>query len=117
MRRASRNATKTTRSYALSRALYDLREPDKRQTFVTDANAYSQQYLMTDEERQLLLTHNWRGLAEHGISIYLLTKLSATLKVDFLEMEAAMRGWTRQEFQQFLEKQAKRNRRYIRLLD
>jgi protocatechuate 4,5-dioxygenase alpha subunit len=117
MSKADRNGRKPAGNYQLSRSLYDLREPDKRKAFLADANGYSRQYSMTEEERQLLVTHDWRGLAEAGISIYLLTKLAATLKVDFLEMEAAMRGLSKQEFQQFLDKQAERNRRYAQLLD
>jgi protocatechuate 4,5-dioxygenase alpha subunit len=116
MTKTNRNK-KRTGSYQLSRALYDLRDPDKREAFLADADGYSHQYSMTEEERQLLVRHDWCGLAEAGISIYLLTKLAATLKVDFLEMEGAMRGLSKQEFQQFLDKQAERNRRYAQLLD
>ena len=51
------------------------------------------------------------------MSIYLLTKLAATLKVDFVEMEGAMRGMNKEEFVSFLKQQAERNKRYALLLD
>jgi len=56
-------------------------------------------------------------LAEAGVSIYLLTKLAAALKVDFVEMEAAMRDMNKQEFVRFLGEQAERNKRYAMLLE
>jgi len=104
-------------SYDLSRALYDLREPQKREAFLVDQEAYARSYSLNGQERELLLKHDWRGLAEAGVSIYLLTKLAAALRVDFVEMEAAMRGMNKQEFVRFLGEQAERNKRYAMLLE
>jgi protocatechuate 4,5-dioxygenase, alpha chain len=117
MSKHNRNGRPAESSYDLSRALYDLREQGNREAFLADPEAYSRRYRLTDREREMLLKQEWRGLAEAGVSIYLLTKLAATLKVDFFEMEAAMRGMTKDEFLQFLSKQAERNRRYALLFD
>ena len=114
---AKKSNAKAGSSYDLSRALYDLREPQKRAAFLADQEAYARSYALTSEEREMLLRHNWRALAEAGVSIYLLTKLAATLKVDFLEMEGAMRGMNKEEFVSFLKQQAERNKRYALLLD
>jgi gallate dioxygenase len=104
-------------SYDLSRALYDLREPEKRKAFLDDEQSYARSYSLAEKERDLLLKHDWRGLAEAGVSIYLLTKLAAALHVDFVEMEGAMRGMNKQEFARFLGEQAERNKRYAMLLE
>jgi gallate dioxygenase len=114
---AKRSNAKARSSYDLSRALYDLREPEKRAAFLADPEAYARRYALTGDERAMLLRHDWRALAEAGVSIYLLTKLAATLKVDFVEMEGAMRGMNKKEFVSFLKQQAERNRRYALLLD
>lgn len=103
--------------YELSRALYDLRELQRRDAFVADTAAYARDYAITEKERELLVKHDARGLAEMGVSIYLLTKMAGALKIDFLEMEASIRGTTRQEFADFLVKQAQRNQRYNLKLD
>jgi aromatic-ring opening dioxygenase LigAB LigA subunit len=103
--------------YELSRALYDLREPQKRDAFVSDTAGYAKHYAITEKECELLLKHDARGLTEMGVSIYLLTKMAGALKVDFLEMEASIRGTTKQEFVAFLSKQAERNQRYNLKLD
>lgn len=103
--------------YDLSCALYDLREPPKREAFLADQKAYARTYSLNEKERELLLKRDWRGLADAGVSIYLLTKLAAALKVDFVEMEGAMRGMNKQEFARFLGEQAERNKRYAMLLE
>lgn len=105
-----------TSSYDLSRALYDLREPRKRAAFLADQEAYARSYSLNADEREMLLQHDWRALAEAGVSIYLLTKLAAALKVDFVEMEAAIRGMNKEEFTTFLKQQAERNKRHALLL-
>lgn len=105
-----------TGSYDLSRALYDLREPRKRAVFLADQEAYARSYSLHADEREMLLKHDWRGLAEAGVSIYLLTKLAAALKIDFVEMEAAMRGMNKEDFTTFLKQQAERNKRHALLL-
>lgn len=117
MTKPSRNGNRPKVSYDLSRALYDLREPANRDAFLADPAAYSRRYALSESDRELLLRRDWRGLAEAAVSIYLLTKLAATLQVDFVEMEGAMRGMSKQQFLEFLGKQAERNKRYAMLFD
>jgi protocatechuate 4,5-dioxygenase alpha chain len=104
-------------SYELSRAFYELREPRNRTKFLADQEAYARSYSLSPEERQMVVNHDWRALAEAGVSVYLLTKLAAALNVEFVEMEAAMRGMNKQQFTAFLKRQAERNRRYALLLE
>jgi protocatechuate 4,5-dioxygenase alpha subunit len=99
--------------YELSRACYELREPYKREQFRTNPAAYAAQYSLTETERELFLNCNWSGLAEAGVSIYVLTKLGAAAGVEFVELEAAMRGMNKEEFLKFLADQAEQNKRYI----
>ena len=61
----------------------------------------------------MLLNQDWRGLAEAGVSIYVLTKLGAASGVEFVELEAAMRGMNKEQFLQFLKDQAEENKRFI----
>jgi protocatechuate 4,5-dioxygenase, alpha chain len=114
---ANKSGAKVQSSYDLSRALYDLREPRKRAAFLADQEAYARSYSLSGEEFEMLLRHDWRALAEAGLSIYLLTKLAAALDVDFVEMEGAMRGMSKQDFVSFLKQQAERNKRYALLLN
>jgi aromatic-ring opening dioxygenase LigAB LigA subunit len=96
--------------YELSRACYDLRDEAKRQQFRSNPEAYAACYDLAAQERELLLKLDWRGLAEGGVSIYVLTKLGAASNVEFLELEGAMRSMSKQQFIDFLKQQAERNK-------
>ena len=98
--------------YELSRACYDLREESKRQQFRSAPEAYVACYKLTDVERQMMLKLDWRALAEAGVSIYVLTKLGAASNVEFLELEGAMRGMSKQQFVDFLKQQAQQNKSF-----
>ena len=98
--------------YELSRACYDLRDEVKRQQFRSSPEAYAACYGLSQREREMLLKLDWRALAETGVSIYVLTKLGAASNVEFLELEGAMRGMSKQQFVDFLKHQAEQNRAY-----
>src|SRR6185437_4443654 len=98
--------------YELSRACYDLREESKRQQFRSAPEAYAACYKLIDGETQMLLKQDWRALAEAGVSIYVLTTLGAASNVDFLELEGAMRGMSKQHFIEFLKSQAEQNKSF-----
>jgi protocatechuate 4,5-dioxygenase alpha subunit len=98
--------------YELSRACYDLREESKRQQFRSAPEGYAACYKLTDRERQMLLKLDWRALAEAGVSIYVLTKLGAASNIEFLELEGAMRGMSKQQFVDFLKQQAQHNKSF-----
>jgi protocatechuate 4,5-dioxygenase alpha subunit len=98
--------------YELSRACYDLRDEAARERFRSGPEAYAVGYQLTAREREMLLKLDWRALAEAGVSIYVLTKLGAASDVEFLELEGAMRGMSKQEFVDFLKRQAERNKAF-----
>lgn len=99
--------------YELSRACYELRDEAKREEFRSDPEAYAARYVLTDREREMLRNLDWRALAEAGVSIYVLTKLGATANVEFLELEGAMRGMSKQQFVNFLKQQSEQNKAFV----
>lgn len=98
--------------YELSRACYDLRDEARRQQFQSSPEGYANGYKLSVEEREMLLKRDWRRLAESGVSIYVLTKLGAASKIEFLELEGAMRGMSKQQFVDFLKQQAEQNKAF-----
>jgi protocatechuate 4,5-dioxygenase alpha subunit len=96
--------------YAISRLLYDLRNPANREALRTDPRAYYQRYAIDESGMRLLMECDWQGLVDAGVTVYLLTKLGAALGVSLLEMGAAMRGMSNEEVLRFIEEQNKRNR-------
>ncbi len=98
--------------YELSRACYELRDEVRRQQFRAGPKTYAASYDLTAREREMLLHLDWRAMAEAGVSIYVLTKLGAASNVEFLELEGAMRGMSKQEFVNFLKQQAEQNKAF-----
>jgi protocatechuate 4,5-dioxygenase alpha subunit len=102
--------TQHTNVYEISRLLYDLRNPANREAIRTDPQAYYRRYAIGEHELGLLINRDWQGLVDAGVTVYLLTKLGAALGVSLLEMGAAMRGMSNEEFRRFIGEQNKRNR-------
>jgi protocatechuate 4,5-dioxygenase alpha subunit len=96
--------------YEISRLLYDLRNPANREAVRADPLAYFARYAIGERGTHLLMNRDWQGLVDAGVTVYLLTKLGAALGVSLLEMGAAMRGMSNEEFRRFIEDQNKRNR-------
>ena len=96
--------------YEISRLLYDLRNPANREAVRADPQAYFRRYAIGERGMRLLMDRDWQGLVDAGVTVYLLTKLGAALGVSLLEMGAAMRGMSNEEFRRFIEEQNKRNR-------
>ena len=101
--------------YEMSRMLYDLRNPTNREAFRADHQAYYRRYAIGDSGMRLLMDRDWQGLVDAGVTVYLLTKLGAVLGVSLLEMGAAMRGMSINEFQRFIGEQNLRNRAFALL--
>jgi hypothetical protein len=97
--------------------LYSLRTPGNREAYRANPELYYRHYELSESEVQLLLRRDWQGLVDAGVSIYLLTKLAATLSVDLLDVGASMRGMPREDFLRSLKEQAEQNRQYAILLE
>jgi protocatechuate 4,5-dioxygenase alpha subunit len=96
--------------YEISRLLYHLRNPANREAVRADPQTYFRRYAIDERGLRLLMDRDWQGLVDAGVTVYLLTKLGAALGVSLLEMGAAMRGMSNEEFRRFIEEQNKRNR-------
>ena len=104
-------------TYEVSRMLYSLRAPENRDACRTNSELYYRRYDLSELEVQLLLRRDWQGLVDAGVSIYLLTKLTAVLSVDLLDVGASMRRVPREDFLRLLKEQAEQNRQYALLLE
>ena len=96
--------------YEICRLLYDLRNPANREAVRADPRHTTGVTRSASRGMRLLMDRDWQGLVDAGVTVYLLTKLGAALGVSLLEMGAAMRGMSNEEFRRFIEEQNKRNR-------
>ena len=99
-------------AYELNRLMYDLREPANREAIRADLDAYLGRYTLTGQEQDLVRKGDWSGLVDAGVSIYVLTKIGATLDVSLYEMGAQMRGMSIDDFWRFIGEQNDRNAAY-----
>lgn len=99
-------------AYALNLMMYDLREPENRQSAQFDLPGYVGRYDLSDAEKRVVLDSDWQGCIDAGASVYVLTKVGATLDVSLLHMGAQMRGQAYSEFLEFVQEQNQRVARF-----
>lgn len=99
-------------AYELNRLMYDLREPENREAFNASLDDYLSRYDVTEEEKDLVRSHDWQGLVDAGVSIYVLTKIGAVLGISLYAMGATMRGGDIDQFWSYVREQNERNASY-----
>ena len=81
-----------TRGIRLNKAAYSLKDEQQRQLFHEDEERWMDQFGLTDEEKELLRRRDWIGLWRHGMSIYVMVKLSGVTDTALPEIGKQMRG-------------------------
>jgi gallate dioxygenase len=90
---------RSVQAYRLNHFLHELVKPRFRQRFLADEAGVMREAGLTDTERELVHSRNWRGLIHHGAIFFMLEKLAAVVGVSNLHIYAAMRGESLEEFQ------------------
>ena len=80
-----------TRGLRLNKAGYSLKAAQQRELFARDEEAWMDQFGLTDEERALVRARDWIGLWRHGMSIYVMVKLSGVTDTPLPEIGKQMR--------------------------
>ena len=80
-----------TRGMRLNKAAYSLKDEQQRQLFHEDEERWMDQFGLTDEEKELLRRRDWIGLWRHGMSIYVMVKLSGVTGTALPEIGKQMR--------------------------
>ena len=80
-----------TRGIRLNKAAYSLKDQHQRQLFAEDEDRWMDQFGLTDEEKELLRRRDWIGLWRHGMSIYVMVKLSGVTDTPLPEIGKQMR--------------------------
>ena len=79
------------RGMRLNKAAYSLKEAKQRELFARDEEAWMGQFGLTDEEKDLMRRRDWIGLWRHGMSIYVMVKLSGVTGTPLPEIGKQMR--------------------------
>ena len=82
------------RGYRLNRMAMSLTEAANRSSFVADETGYMRTMELDDGEIDMVQRRDWRGMLEHGGSIYLLIKIAGTLGCSLQEVGRHTSGRT-----------------------
>ena len=80
-----------TRGMRLNKAAYSLKDAEQRELFARDEEAWMDQFGLMDEEKDLMRRRDWIGLWRHGMSIYVMVKLSGVTDTALPEIGKQMR--------------------------
>ena len=89
---------RSARSYALNKMANTLSSPENRAKFQEDEAGYMQGLGCSDTQIDLVRRRDWKGMMEHGASIYLLLKIGAAVGVPLPEIGANTGGMTLAEY-------------------
>ena len=90
---------RSVKAYRLNKFLHALVNKPHREKFLQDPEAAFEEAGLTEEERTLVRSRDWRGLIHYGVIFFMLEKLGAVVGVSNLHIYAAMRGETLEAFQ------------------
>jgi gallate dioxygenase len=89
---------RSVKAYRLNKFLHALIDPAHRARFLADPEASFEEAGLSKEERDLVRRRDWRGMIHYGVIFFMLEKLAAVLGLSNLDVYAAMRGETLEEF-------------------
>ncbi|MFR0693684.1 gallate dioxygenase [Enterobacterales bacterium AE_CKDN230030158-1A_HGKHYDSX7] len=89
---------RSAKGYRLNKFLHRMIEPQWRRRFLEEPEALYAESGLSEEERDLLSRRDWRGLIHYGVIFFVLEKLGAVLGVSNLDIYAAMRGQSLEDF-------------------
>jgi protocatechuate 4,5-dioxygenase alpha subunit len=89
----------SARSYRLNKMAVSLTSPENRTRFQADEVAYMRGFGMSDEEIDLVVRRDWKGMMDYGASIYLVIKIGGSVGQTLLQIGAHTAGLTVAEFQ------------------
>jgi protocatechuate 4,5-dioxygenase alpha chain len=92
------DAEQSRKGYWLNQFCMSLMKADNRARFKADERAYLDQWPMTEEQKQGVLTRDLNRCIAAGGNIYFLAKIGATDGKSFQYMAASMTGMTQEEY-------------------
>ena len=88
----------SVRALRLNRFFWRMRRPHFRELFLKDPQALMVREGLTEEEQQLLHKRDWLGMIRYGVNFFVLEKFVRVVRLSNLDVYAAMRGETLEEF-------------------
>mgnify|MGYP001174252217 CR=1 FL=1 len=96
-----------TKGFSFNKMCYSFNSEENRQAFRDDAEAYMEQYKLTEEQKQAVRDHNINRMLELGGSIYYMAKFAGIFGWNMQVIGGMQSGRTTEEFQAYLESQGR----------
>jgi protocatechuate 4,5-dioxygenase alpha subunit len=85
--------------YRLNRMAMGLTRPENRARFVADEAGFLAEAGLSETEIDLVRRRDWKGMLDHGGSIYLVIKVAGALGITLPEVGAHTAGMTLAQYQ------------------
>jgi len=92
------DAEQSRKGYWLNQFCMSLMKAENRERFKADERAYLDEWPMTEEQKQAVLSRDLNRCIAAGGNIYFLAKIGATDGKSFQYMAASMTGMTQEEY-------------------
>ncbi len=84
--------------YPINKMCNSLKEPENREIYKKDEEAYMEKYGLTEEQKQAVRDRDWLRLTQLGGNLFFFLKLAATLEYGLYAIGAQMRGESYEQF-------------------
>ena len=89
---------RSLRGYRINKMAMGLCEPANREAFRQDESAYLDRFGLTPEEKQAVLSRDWREMVRLGGNLFFILKISAVDPVRITEIGAHQAGMDHDSF-------------------
>lgn len=84
--------------YPINKMCNSLKDPENREAFNADEEAYMARYGLSEEQKQAIRERDWLRLTQLGGNLFFFLKLAATLGYGLYTIGAQMRGESYEQF-------------------
>jgi protocatechuate 4,5-dioxygenase alpha chain len=90
------------KGYGLNQFCMSLMKAENRERFKKDERAYLDEWDMTEEQKEAVLSRDMNRMIELGGNIYFLAKIGATDGKSFQQMAGSMTGMSEEEYRNMM---------------
>jgi protocatechuate 4,5-dioxygenase, alpha chain len=96
------DAEQSRKCYWLNQFAMSLMKPENRERFKRDERAYLDEWAMTEDQKQAVLSRDMNRMIALGGNIYFLAKIGATDGKSFQQMAGSMTGMTEEAYRDMM---------------
>jgi protocatechuate 4,5-dioxygenase, alpha chain len=96
------DAEQSRKGYWLNQFAMSLMKPENRERFKRDERAYLDEWAMTEDQKQAVLSRDMNRMIALGGNIYFLAKIGATDGKSFQQMAGSMTGMTEEAYRDMM---------------